>query len=54
MFVKYQPLEPTNEVVTSVIEPCDVKHGPFYELTFYHNKTKVFYSLEHMIPCKHK
>jgi hypothetical protein len=47
MFVKYQPLKPTNEVVTCIIEPCDVEHGPFYELALYHDKAKVKYSLEH-------
>jgi hypothetical protein len=47
MFVKYQPLKPTNEVVTDVIEPCDAEHGPLYELVLYHDKAKVKYSLEH-------
>jgi hypothetical protein len=47
MLVEYQALGPTNEIVTSLTEPCDVKHGSFYELKLYQEEAKVEYSLKH-------
>jgi hypothetical protein len=32
--------------VTGVIKPCDVEHGPLYELALYHDKARVKYFLE--------
>jgi hypothetical protein len=32
MLVRYQAPRPTNEIMTSLTEPCDAEHASFYEL----------------------